>query len=123
MEDLWCFNDEVVARTIFQCQTPIISAVGHEVDFTISDFVADVRAPTPSAAAELVAPDQADILGYIVDRSRRLDSILFGMLEAEYDTLESLLERLESRSPELAAFLSKQIEEYADGNVQAAHPL
>lgn len=58
IEDLWCFNDERLARTIFTSALPIISAVGHEVDFTIADFVADVRAPTPSAAAELISPDQ-----------------------------------------------------------------
>jgi len=58
MEDLWCFNDEQLARTIFQCPMPIISAVGHEVDFTIADFVADQRAATPSAAAELISPDK-----------------------------------------------------------------
>lgn len=58
LEDLWCFNDENLARTIFHCPMPIISAVGHEVDFTIADFVADQRAATPSAAAELISPDQ-----------------------------------------------------------------
>ncbi|MFW5658975.1 MAG: exodeoxyribonuclease VII large subunit [Bacteroidota bacterium] len=62
MEDLWCFNDERLAHAIFNCPVPVISAIGHETDFTIADFVADVRAPTPTAAAELAAPRTADLL-------------------------------------------------------------
>ena len=65
MEDLWAFNDERVARAIYQCETPVISAVGHEPDVTISDFVADARASTPSNAAEIVVPDQAELLRWL----------------------------------------------------------
>lgn len=72
IEDLWAFNEEVVARAIFDSRVPIISAVGHETDYTIADFVADVRAPTPSAAAEIAVPDRLEIL----NRMRRLNDRL-----------------------------------------------
>jgi len=67
LEDLWAFNEEIVARTIYNAETPIISGVGHEIDFTIADFVADLRAPTPTASMELATPNQEEILNYISD--------------------------------------------------------
>ena len=76
IEDLWPFNEEVVARAIYDSNLPIISAVGHETDFTIADFVADLRAPTPSAAAELAVPDMADIIDRIELYKVRLENLL-----------------------------------------------
>lgn len=77
IEDLWCFNEEIVARAIFKSKLPIISAVGHEIDFTISDFVADLRAPTPSAAAEVVAKSEMELLDKLKFYSRSLRLLVF----------------------------------------------
>ncbi len=73
LEDLWAFNEEVVARAIYECDTPVISAVGHEIDFTIADFVSDVRAPTPSAAAELVVQERETLTEQVETLQKQLD--------------------------------------------------
>lgn len=80
IEDLWAFNEEIVARAIFSCKTPVISAVGHETDTTIADFVADLRAPTPSAGAELAVADMASVLLSLNERSLRLAHLIQGNL-------------------------------------------
>ncbi len=94
IEDLWAFNEEIVAEAIFNAQTPVISAVGHETDFTISDFVSDLRAPTPSAAAELSVAD-------IVLIESRIDAYEVALNEAIDDKLSRLRERLTSYSMQL----------------------
>ena len=91
MEDLWAFNDERVARAIYDCETPIISAVGHEPDVTIADFVADARASTPSNAAEIAVPDQREIY-------RRLDALQTRMVQSEQKRVKALREQFEKTS-------------------------
>ncbi|KQQ66413.1 exodeoxyribonuclease [Pseudomonas sp. Leaf127] len=94
LEDLWCFNEEAVARAIDACVTPIVSAVGHETDVSISDFVADVRAPTPSAAAELLAPDASDLHRRVESLQRRLVSRMREKLMHQQLLLDGLSRRL-----------------------------
>lgn len=94
LEDLWCFNEEAVARAVAACRTPIVSAVGHETDVSISDFVADVRAPTPSAAAELLAPDGVELQRHLDGLRRRLTLSLQSRLAREQLRLDSLSRRL-----------------------------
>lgn len=89
MEDLWAFNDERVARAIYACETPIISAVGHEPDVTIADFVADARASTPSNAAEIAVPDQVELLRWLRGAEDR-------MVQSQQQKLELLRRRLET---------------------------
>ncbi|MFF7706953.1 exodeoxyribonuclease VII large subunit [Pseudomonas sp. NPDC007930] len=94
LEDLWCFNEEDVARAVAACVTPIVSAVGHETDVSISDFVADVRAPTPSAAAELLAPDSSELVLRVQSLERRLLMRMRGRLAHEQLRLDGLARRL-----------------------------
>ena len=99
LEDLWAFNDEQLARFIADCPLPIISAVGHEVDFTISDFVADVRAPTPSGAAEIIVPNQNDWLRQIAGFATRIARVGQRALEDKAQQLDWLGRRLLAGSP------------------------
>ncbi len=94
LEDLWSFNEESVAQAICNCQTPIVCGVGHQTDFTISDFVADIRAPTPSAAAEIVSPDQTQMLAAIQGFQNRLLQQIQWILQEHQQTLALLCAKL-----------------------------
>ena len=106
LEDLWAFNEEVVARAIYDSEIPVISAVGHEIDYTIADFVADLRAPTPSAAAELVIPKKEDLVNSINTNTERLKNALANMLGTMAQKLAKLRESYALKQP------LKMVEQY-----------
>jgi len=108
IEDLWEFNEEIVARAIFHSPVPVVSAVGHEIDFTICDFVADLRAPTPSAAAELIVPD-------VIDLERRLDGCSRSLVRQLLNRLRDAQQRLDHAREILQRCLAHKIESYKRG--------
>jgi exodeoxyribonuclease VII large subunit len=116
IEDLWEFNEEIVARAIFNSTVPIVSAVGHEIDFTICDFVADLRAPTPSAAAELIVPD-------IVDLQRRLDGCARSLSRQLLNRVRDAQQRLDHGRETLQRCLAHRIESYKRGIIHITRAL
>ena len=98
-EDLWAFNDEVLVRAVANCQTPIISAVGHETDTTLCDYAADMRAPTPSAAAEMAVPDSVVLLRRVDERSETLEGRMREVLKGYFTRVETYGARIEALSP------------------------
>src|SRR5438270_626427 len=122
IEDLWEFNEEIVARTIVDVGVPIVSAIGHEIDFTICDFVADLRAPTPSAAAELIVPD-------IVDLRRQMDASARGLGRELLNQMRDSQQRLDHARDTLRRCLAHKIDNYRRGlshalaTLQARSPL
>jgi exodeoxyribonuclease VII large subunit len=108
-EDLFCFNDEGLARAIYRAEIPIISAVGHEIDFTIADFVADLRAPTPSAAAELAVPDKDEVLQKISNIAKRITSESSRELLTHKNFLEKSKKTLYQYHPQAVLFKYQQL--------------
>ena len=96
---MWGFNELVVAEAIFNSKIPIISAVGHETDFTIADFVSDLRAPTPTAAAELATPNSKEIINKIIENSKRIRRRLYEKIDENTIKIHNLEKRLEVSSP------------------------
>ena len=99
IEDLWPFNEEIVARAIFECSIPVISAVGHEIDYTIADFVADMRAPTPTGAAEMAVPNMSDLISHLKNLNIRLNEAMSGKINYQKLYLESIKNSFVIKNP------------------------
>ncbi|MBD5147119.1 MAG: exodeoxyribonuclease VII large subunit [Ruminococcus sp.] len=122
-EDLSAFNTEAVARCLYSCNTPVISAVGHETDFTVADMAADLRAPTPSAAAELAAPDITFLYGRLNALEKALTDSFRDRLDEKYQKLENTARRLERLDPKYRASRLKENFSQAEKRLEAAFRL
>ena len=109
VEDLWSFNEEVTVRAVATSKIPVVSAVGHETDYTICDFVSDLRAPTPSAAAELAVPDSNVLIDFLDNANKRLSALLNDRIEREYQKLDNLM--LSSFMAEPGEYFSQKFDE------------
>lgn len=124
LEDLWAFNDERVVRAIFESQTPIISGIGHETDFTLSDFAADLRAPTPTGAAVAATPDIREIKAVLGDATIRMNSAVQGVIQTEQFNTHQLTARLGRASPMRSIQNEKQrVDERYDRCIRACRQI
>ena len=121
LEDLWCFNEECLARAIAACPIPVVSAVGHETDFTIADFVADLRAPTPTAAIELTTPDAAELAAWLDDTAAGIRRRLAQSLQVARLRLRAAEQGRLARPMELLAPFQQRLDVLADGISAAMH--
>ena len=117
IEDLWPFNEETVARAIYECNTPVISAVGHEIDFTIADYVADLRAPTPTGAAEMAVPNISDTINHINNLKVRLNEAINGKINYQKLLLDSLKNSYAIKNPLIMYENKKQKLDYLIENL------
>ncbi len=124
LEDLWAFNEEIVARAIANSKIPIVSAVGHETDTTISDFVADQRAPTPSAAAELVVPDSTELIRWFSQVEQALQTNMLGKIEKYAQRLDSVSRSYALKRPELMIEQSHQkLDQLEDSSIRSSQDI